>query len=178
MKNKPSHDRVGEAEEVRLSALIIEYTALREEILKRMEFQHQFISLTLIIMATVLSIGLQLKLPVSPLFVYPLVAVFLTLGWKHHNTRVSEIGRYIRNNIESKLEYLNWETYFHSKVDQEQPRLAKQSWRVFSAYGIFVGTQITTFLLALLRSNFTTIEIILSFGNLIVIIVSIRILMR
>ena len=178
MNERSNNEYDSAAEQVKLTTLITEYTTLREEILKRMDFQHQFISLTIIIVGTLLSIGLQPGLPVSPLYVYPLVAVFLTLGWKHHNLRVSVIGSYIRNNIESKLEYLNWETHFHTGIDQAQPKIAGHSWRILSANGIFVGTQVITIILALLRSSFSPIEIILFLSNLLAILISIRILTR
>jgi len=164
-----------------VSELLAEYATLREEILKRMEFQHQLISLTLIIAGTILSIGLQSESPISPLLVYPLIAVFLAIGWKHHNTRISTIGQYIRDNIEKKLTHVNWETYFNYKVDKEQPKIKGATQRMLSAYGIFVGTQIATFLLSLLRSDFTTLsglEIALLVANVAAIAISVRILVR
>ena len=41
--------------------LLAEYAALRAELLKRIELQHQLISLTLIVFGTMLSFGLQTR---------------------------------------------------------------------------------------------------------------------
>ena len=57
--------------------LAAEYTSLREEIIKRIEIQHQLLSLALIAPGTVLAIGFQSG-SASLLFVYPVLGMFLS----------------------------------------------------------------------------------------------------
>lgn len=72
MSNIPQHlqDKDGVSEEA-LPALIAEFTALRDEILKRSEFQQQLTSLALIATGTFLTISLQSSTQAFLLLIYP-----------------------------------------------------------------------------------------------------------
>jgi hypothetical protein len=44
-----------------------------------------------------------------PLFIYPVIALFLTLSWVHQGVIMIKVARYIRDEIEPKLPGLAWE---------------------------------------------------------------------
>jgi hypothetical protein len=60
--------------------LITEYSALRSELVKRMELQHQLISLALIAAGTFLSVGLEADSTIM-ILIYPFLAMFLASAW-------------------------------------------------------------------------------------------------
>lgn len=73
-----------------------EYSALREEILKRMELRQ---ALELCVLAGLSAVyGVVLGYDLSPLvaMAYPIVTFFLALSWSHHYYRSGQIGDYIR----------------------------------------------------------------------------------
>lgn len=60
-----------------ITLVATKYKALRDEIVKRLEFRYQIINLTLVVAGTFLTIGVQANMPASVLLVYPLLASFL-----------------------------------------------------------------------------------------------------
>jgi len=71
---------------------IAEYSALRDEILKRIELQNQILNLTLILAGTVVSVGFQLNNGPIMLLIYPPIALVLSSGWEQNNLRIRQIG--------------------------------------------------------------------------------------
>jgi hypothetical protein len=69
----PTETQIGEL-------LVAQYTTLRDEIVKRIEIQHQLISLALIAPGTVLAIGFQTS-NASLMLIYPLLGMFLSAVW-------------------------------------------------------------------------------------------------
>jgi hypothetical protein len=123
--------------------LMTQYISLREEILKRIEIQHQLILGTLVAVGTILTVGTQGG-SLSILLVYPFLAMFLTLAWSqndHRNRQISEhLGRH--EEVFLKDTALAW----------EKSRRSSRLWifgsrKVFAARGIFVGSQVLTILL-------------------------------
>lgn len=90
---------------------LAEYSALRDEILKRIETQNQILNLTLIIVGTLVSVGYQLSNGPIILLVYPLIALVLSANWEQNNLRIRQIGVYIRERIESRTSSGGWEQY-------------------------------------------------------------------
>jgi hypothetical protein len=132
--------------------LIQEYNALRGEVLKRTEIQHQLVSLSLIGSGTFLTIGLKdLKSP-TVVLAYPILAMLLNVLWYQSNVFIEQIGTYIRKHIEGRLlgaSGVGWEGYLYER------RRGKQRWplSLFSAGSIFVGTEIVAVLLVLLTTG-------------------------
>ena len=89
--------------------LLAEYGELRGEILKRSEMQHQLISITLVALGALTTIGLR----DSPgaLLAYPMLALFLAAAWTYNDIQIAQLGIYIRYRIEDQLigEGLGWE---------------------------------------------------------------------
>lgn len=150
--------------------LLAQYNSLREEVLKRIELQHQLILGTLVALGTMLTVSTQPG-SLSILLVYPVLAMFLTLAWSQNDTRNRQITRYIDQN---EVIFLNdpsigWE---HSHTSSRLWRFGSR--KVFAARGIFVGSQILTVLLFWLNSQgqnriTSTEELILIITDIIVI---------
>jgi hypothetical protein len=136
--------------------LLAEYIALRAEILKRIELQHQLITLSLVATGTFLSVGLQ----GSPTLIltYPILAMFIGAAWSQSALRISQMGTYIRRRIEEGFlsGELGWE---HMRANTDAPFFGSLS--IFMSRGIFVGTQILAVFAALLKTTFSQADIIL-----------------
>ena len=131
-----------------------EYASLREEMLKRIELQHQIITLALVAVGTFITIGTHPNSDALILLIYPIFASFLAVGWYQHNLRIKRIGDYIREKIESKVLAGGWEqhrTNITAKI--------KVSATVISASGTFAGTQLLTIVLAIPKLVFSEIEL-------------------
>lgn len=121
---------------------LAEYTSLRDELLKRIDFQHQILALTLVGAGTFLTVGTQASTP-DLLLIYPILVLFLATGWYQHNLRVYRIETYIRTKIESRVPGAGWEQARVNKTGE-----VKLSATVWFARGVFVGTQIVTLIAA------------------------------
>jgi hypothetical protein len=141
---------------------LVEYKALRDEILKRIEMRQNILSITLALAAAFLSAGILQRnqsdfIGPSVAFIYPPIAACLALGWAQIDHRIRDIGIYIRDNIEKNTPGLGWEIYLHGhqmekiNSDQEEKsnnirkkKTVDSNWRslVLSHGGVFVCTQI------------------------------------
>lgn len=102
-------------------ALLEEYKTLRNDIQQRIQFRFQIFGLLLVAMSVLFPLGLQGVAPSSmPLFIYPIIAMFLTLSWVHQGVIMIKLARYIRDEIETKLPGLTWE----QKLNQESKRFS------------------------------------------------------
>jgi hypothetical protein len=118
---------------------IAEYNALRGEIVKRMDVESQFITFTVIVFGTLVSVGVQNKIA-SLLLLYPLLALFFAIGWSHSDYRVRQIGTYIKNQIEGAGGKTNigWEHYL------EMHPYSRYYWM---SRGIFLSTQVVAIII-------------------------------
>lgn len=136
--------------------LQMEYSAIRNEILKRIELRQSIIQMTLTLAAAFLSVGL-IQIPsiinsvtqFSVVLIYPPIALGLAGGWYHLDKRIRDSVTYIRRYIEPTFPCLDWEKHKQKQRDDEMKgknsrlglgRLGRQ---VVLSHGIvFVGTQI------------------------------------
>jgi len=90
-----------------------EYKALRDEILKRVELQYQFMYLALFVLGTTLGLGLQAR-ALSLVLIYPLIAPFLAIAWAFNDYMIRLLGKYIKVRTESGVGKSNmgWEHFF------------------------------------------------------------------
>ena len=136
---------------------LAEYSALRVEILKRTDIQHQLLSLSIIALGTFVTFGLE----DSPtlLLVYPILAAFLSASWSHHDIRIGQIGQFIRDYHEKKFfgKENGWESVHPSS---EAGRLVGHRGRLASR-GILVGSQILAIALTLIKTGFPAQDILL-----------------
>lgn len=125
---------------VYFQALLEEYKTLRNDIQQRIQFRFQISGLLLIAMSVLFPLGLQGEAPSSmPLFIYPVIAMFLSLSWVHQGVIMIKLARYIRNDIEPKLPGLAWE----QTINRESKRFSGFSLLgTFATSGMIVISQI------------------------------------
>ena len=151
--NSPPHAPINDST---YQFAIAQYNALRNEIMKRSEFRYQITSLTLVVVGTFLTFGLQPSAPAHVLFVFPILGCFLTGIWAHNVLVPRQISAFIARHIESKYKGVWWDM----TVDKERYSMFWLS-GIVSNSGVFLGTEIICLILGLLRATFTTTEIVL-----------------
>lgn len=117
--------------------IIAEYTALRDEILRHTDIQHQLITIALLTFGTLMAAGIQFK-NTSIILIYPILALFLCANWFSYAYGVDMLGHYIESHIEVTVgtKNIGWES--HSRGHS-----IPHSLLVFlSARGIFPVTQV------------------------------------
>jgi hypothetical protein len=105
-----------------------EYQALRGEILKRTELQHQLISIALVAFGSLLALGFNKDGSPQATLAYPLLTVALSAAWSQHDIRIRQMGEYIRDKIEPKFLGAGngWEHYLLTS-DAETKRVGKRA---------------------------------------------------
>jgi hypothetical protein len=134
--------------------LLAEYKVLRDEILKRLEMQHQLISFSLVAAGGLFAAGIANWTAVLPLL-YPVLALFLANSWNLHDIRITELGTYIRDRIEARLleSGHGWE---HLRVAQACPPTSDHHWHSAGTLRtVFAGTQLVAVGLALVMASAT-----------------------
>lgn len=157
---------------------LVEYSSLREEILKRIELQHQLVSLALIVAGTIATVGVQFDSAIT-LLAYPFIAFCLASLWIRNNASMRQIGSYIMLNIE---------TLFDSDTigfEHKQPYMQLTSiHRHFgslerlTARGVFVGTQIVTLVIAYPLLTYTFVNIMMMVISVLSIILTMLLISR
>lgn len=115
-----------------------EYTALRWEILSRIELRNQIMLATLTLAGVMLSFGVNNP---SIAFVFPVIATFLATAWLQHDIRIGELSNYIDEHIEDKVTGMGWENY-RARRPRKGTRVFGIRLAVLSAAGVFVVLQI------------------------------------
>lgn len=137
--------------------VIEEYKALRDEILKRLDVRYQLVNLTLVIIATLFSAGLQPNVAPSVLLLYPIVGMFLSAGWVQNNYTLYELADYIRQNIENKYGGAGWQGYVANPPKRHRKGITYFfSSLFFFSVAVFCGTQVIAMLLGIARIRGTT----------------------
>jgi hypothetical protein len=92
--------------------IVAEYESLREEILKLTEIQSQIVVLALVSFGTILTFGTQYK-NAQVILMYPVLVLFLAIGWATNAHGIDMLGSYIQNQIELKVgtENIGWEHF-------------------------------------------------------------------
>jgi 8-oxo-dGTP diphosphatase len=137
------------------SGMLEEYTALRGEILGRVDLRQQILLSALVIAGTLLTLGVESKQSLVML-IFPILAVLLVLVWVQSDVRAGEIGEYIKDNVEARLAGVRWETHIRQNYINQKIRLAE-----LSAFGVFLVTQIFAVLLAIPMLTYSIQEIVL-----------------
>jgi len=122
--------------------ILAEYSALREEIIKRIDIRHNIVIFTLIFAGTFLTLSTQITRQSTLLLLfYPILATFLAALWTQSDIRVSQIGGYIRDNIETKLGGgIGFQKYLVAEFNKRENWLLKYL-AEFSVVGIFFITE-------------------------------------
>jgi len=143
-----------------------EYKALRDELLKRVEFRYQLINLTLVSAGTLLAAGTHDGVSASVLLIYPILAAFLAAGWTHNGNAILPLARYIREEMEAKHMGIGWETYLKS---HPSGRFLYEDLGLIYAAGIFLSTQLIAFILGALRATSSPTDVVLLVGDIVAI---------
>src|SRR5437764_9499704 len=138
-----------------LTALHDVYNNLRQEILKRIEIEHQIISLTLVALGAVLTVGVT-NTNATLLLAYPILVMFLAAAWCDNHLRTGEISAYIKEEIAPKIgnNIIGWE--LAQKRFYSFPYGLRHSiLSVLGKRGMFFGSQIIVIVLALTKLTHT-----------------------
>lgn len=144
-----------------LTFYLAEYAALRNEIVKRLSFQHQIITITLIAAGTFLSIGYQKNVSSLMILVFPIICLFLAAGWAQNNIRLKQLGDYIRTTIEVKFANNGWENHRFSQFSFKHNNISRHSISVIFGRGIFLATQVVTLSIGVVRIKQLDLSILL-----------------
>jgi hypothetical protein len=130
------------------SLLTTEYNALRAEILKHMDIENQLATFTVIVFGTISSISFSNKNALLMLL-YPILAMFLSIGWSQNNYQIRQIGTYIKERIESAVgtDKMGWENFLATN------RNDSYFWGI---RGIFIATELLAIVVGVTMAPFTT----------------------
>ena len=130
--------------------IIAEYTALREELLKLTDMQHQLLAITLLSFGTLVGAGIQFS-NTEIILIYPIVAVFLAACWFNHAYGIDMLGHYIQKHIEDTVgtNNIGWEN--HSRYKSIPHSIIA----FLGARGIFVITQIIAIIVGTSGNDFS-----------------------
>jgi hypothetical protein len=129
-------------------ALLAEYHALRAEILNRQGIQHQILSLAILAIGTLITVGIQSHQAALALL-YPFFAFFLASAWRAQDRGISQIGEYIRVRIENALPSMGWEGF----MAKARKKRIIESFTFFAARGVFLGTEILAVVVGLVLTS-------------------------
>ena len=117
--------------------LLAEYTELKGEISKRTEIQHQLVSIALVALGALITVGV--KDSPAALLAYPMLALFLSAAWSYNDIQIAQIGKYIQYRIEENLigEDLGWEHAI--KADLSSKFIGKRI--ILATRGILLGSE-------------------------------------
>ncbi|WP_414586875.1 hypothetical protein [Scytonema sp. PCC 10023] len=174
LSNQPSDPKRTEDKIIMLE----EYQALRNEILKRIEFRYQLINIILVVSGTFLSVGVQPNVSVSVLLVYPILALFLTSGWVYNGIILKRIGTYIRENIETNIPELRWESYLKERTIRLNSSSPFSLLGTLSTSGLVLTTQVLAIVIALLKFKFIITDIVFLICSIVAIILTLIIILR
>lgn len=122
-----------------------EYSAMRAEILTRIQLRQKISASTLTLSGVLLGIGFQH--PQVALLLPPL-ATFLAFAWAQNDERIREISRYIREHIEPKIPNARWESWL--RENRSKHGLSRWRYIVLSHGGIVLFTQLFSLYIGLI----------------------------
>jgi hypothetical protein len=134
-----------------IDSVRLEYKALRDELLKRIDLRQQVVSRTLTIAGLLLAYSLSQRFALINgvggntfvvALVYPPIAAFLALSWAQLDNRIRDLSTYIRCCIESTIPSLGWEDFIQTKRESRQAKWGRLGATWLSHGGVFIWTQL------------------------------------
>jgi hypothetical protein len=147
----------------------IEYASLREEIFRRLEARQQILSVLLTLAGAFLGLGWNAGAVV--IWIYPLIAICLAVGWAQNETAMSQARAYIREKLENNSGFESYRT-----TNRARSVIDTFPLNMLSPGSIFLITQLMAMVLGLFRFTRTTPELFLLALNVGVILLTIIIL--
>ncbi len=135
---------------------VAEYTALRNEILKRTEIQQQIINFTLVATGAFFTLGSsQQNIRGSFLFLHPVLVFFFAMVWVDQDEWIGRIGPYLWR-LEEHVEGISWEHHLRELARRAASRRPPIRDLAFtSARGFFVLSELLAIGLGLIREGET-----------------------
>ncbi len=95
---------------------LVEFSTLREEIMRRSTSQQLLVHLAFITSGTLFTLGIKIgiKAPQQGFHIFlliPLLLLLLAIGWSDHDKMIVLIGEYIQHKIEPHFSGLGWEKF-------------------------------------------------------------------
>lgn len=128
------------------NAAHLEYAALRDESMKRMEARQQQLSITLTLAGVFLGVGWNIGSAVG-LFIFPPLALLLAAAWTQNEVRLQHLNAYLRDQLEPRLPGTGWAHY--ARQQEQHSRILGLPLEIFAIGGIFLLTQLFAILLGL-----------------------------
>jgi hypothetical protein len=128
--------------------LKLEYTALRGELIKRVEFRQRLLEIAVVSAGAILALNLAWDQYPLILVAYPIVVMFLGLGWMHHDQRLQKLATYIRMQIEPEFQRqsnaaenpVGYETWLDQDRERQEGRIGGMS-----SIAVFLMSQLLVF---------------------------------
>jgi hypothetical protein len=166
-----------------LAFLQAEYTALRGEIVKRVELGQRLIEITLVSAAAILTINFTGAEFARVLLAYPVLVMFLAFAGLQHGLQLRILATYIKTEIEPR---------FRLRHDGEDASVGFEVWSVansprqaqrlgiLGSMSMFVGIQVLVFSLGVVESVSGTrvqpVDMVLIIVGVVVIVVTAAVL--
>jgi hypothetical protein len=176
-------DRADNGNDETLAFLRAEYTALRGEMVKRLELGSRLLEITLVSAAAILTINLTGTEFARVLLAYPVLVMFLAFAGLHSGLQVRILAAYIRTEIEPRFRWrrdgedaaVGYEAWLVAHAPREEQRLG-----IFSSIFMFIGTQVLVFSLGVVEAVTGTrvhpVDMVLIIVGVVVIVVTAAVL--
>lgn len=128
-------------------AVSLEYQALRAEIVSRIETRSQTIFGVVTLAGVLYSFGLNNP---AVAFVYPIVSLFIIVGWVQNDISIKLAGKYIRDEIEPQIPGLGWQAWRAGDAADSTVVLGIRLTSIAAA-GVFIVTQIVALFIGFSR---------------------------
>jgi hypothetical protein len=166
-----------------LAFLQAEYTALRSEMVKRLELGSRLLEITLVSAAAILTINFTGMEFARVLLAYPVLVMFLAFAGLHSGLQVRILATYIETEIEPRFRLrhdgedaaVGYEGWLAAHAPRENQRLG-----IFSSVLMFIGTQVLVFSLGVVEvvsgTRVHPVDIVLTIVGVVVIFVTAAVL--
>jgi hypothetical protein len=149
--------------------LKLEYTALRGELIKRVELNQRLLEITLASAAAILTISSTQGAEFSRvLLIYPILVMFLAFAWLHNDLRLRRLASYVKMQIEPAFQRqpngsancIGYESWLETHPYPHEGRIGGMS-----SIALFIIVQILVFLLggegAWTETGYQTVDAVL-----------------
>lgn len=130
-----------------LRAIELEYSALREEIMRRADSRQQILSVGITIAGAFLGVGWGTGAAVA-LLLLPVILACLSATWTQNEVQIFTMQAYIRERIAPRLPGMGWESFAR---ERRQRGLFSLPLDIISIGGVFLITQALGVILGLFR---------------------------
>ncbi len=136
------------------SFLQVEYTALRSELMKRVELGARLLEVTLVSAAAILTVNATDTDFSRVLLAYPVLVMFLAFAGLHNGLQVRILAAYIRTEIEPKFRWrhngeettIGYEAWLVANAPRQDQRLG-----IYASIAMFVAVQVLVFAIGLVE---------------------------